>query len=85
MPVDPGAWTTALLFGLLLGWSVSRSPEDRAMGTRAVLVLVLVGTIAWALGPEPGSDHAMAAVSMTLAGLSALAVAVAVNLRSRAR
>jgi hypothetical protein len=76
MPVDTTAWITALLFGLLLGWSVTRIPEDRSLGVKALAVLIALGLGAWVLGPDPNSQHAMAAVSMTFAGASALAVAL---------
>jgi hypothetical protein len=85
VPVDPAAWITALIFGIFLGWSVSRNPEDRPLGTKAVGVLIAFGAAAWAAGPTSGSQHAMAAVSMTFAGISALIVARAIEARERVR
>jgi len=85
MPVSATALIVALLFGTMLGFGVARSPDDRALGTRAVGVLLIVGVTSWAFRPEPGSEHAMAAASMTLAGASALAVALAVGARARSQ
>lgn len=85
MPVERTAWITALLFGLVLGWSVARNPADRALGTRAVVVMIVIGVVTWLLGPDPGTQPATAAVSMTFAGASALASALAIGARANPR
>ena len=85
MPVDTAAWITALVFGILLGWSVARNPDDRLLGTRAVGVMTALGVAAWLAGPAADSQHAMAAVSMTFAGVSALIVALAMGAGDHAR
>lgn len=79
MPVGATAWISALLFGFLLGWSVTRDRESAVIGIRATAALCVIGVTAWLFGPGPGSDHAMAAVGMTFAGATATTVALVVH------
>lgn len=71
MPVNTTAWITAIVFGALMGWGLGRRGTDRRAVTIAAVATTAAGGIWWLTQPAPGTDAAMAAVSMTLGGAAA--------------
>jgi hypothetical protein len=72
MPIPLAAAITAVVFGAITGTILGRSKlERRALQTCAGLIAV-VGAATWLIGPDPGTEPAMAAGAMTLGGLAVL-------------
>lgn len=73
VPVAAATWIVAIIFGVMMGLIIGLRPGDRRVIAVTIQVIMAIGGIIWLTGPEPGSETAVAAVSMTLGGLASLA------------
>ena len=72
MPVDSTRMIVAACFGLLTGWGLTRRAEQQGPILVVEALTATIGAVLWVSGPDPGSDAAVAAGSLTAGGVAAL-------------
>lgn len=78
MPVDDLRFVlVAVAFGALMGWGLARRAGDRRAVIASIALAAAIGVVAWIVGMDhPGSDPAVAGVTLTLGAGAALVSAV---------
>ena len=71
----------AIIFGGLMGWGLTRSPDDRSVVGGITAVCAAAGALAWLIGDPDTMPHT-AGVAMTLGCGTAVAVIVVSGRRS---
>lgn len=72
-PLDVKFFVTALLFGALMGFGLGRNGDDRTATLVTCLLTAAVGAVAWVVSDQATMPE-VAGSSMTVGGISALAV-----------
>lgn len=63
--IDTGFLIVSVVFGLLMGFGLGRSPEDRTPAIVITALSLAIGAVAWAMG-TPGTAPEVAGAALTI-------------------